>query len=167
MPRLFEGELPVFNIGTNSGQSCDPELSAAVQAICAGSGQPTIANGRFKGGYITRSSGKPALGVHAIQMELAMRAYLREPAIVREDNWPPKFDLDVAAPARAMFIAGPAVKVLVTVEKISVLLSAVGDRIEPAAPPASRKRSTPRFTATSTKTPRGREMLSCAAFGTS
>ena len=72
-----------------------------MQAICAGSGQPTIANGRFKGGYITRSSGKPALGVHAIQMELAMRAYLREPAIVREDNWPPKFDLDVAAPARA------------------------------------------------------------------
>ncbi len=101
VPRLFEGELPVFNIGTNSGQSCDPVLSAAVQAICAGSGQPTIANGRFKGGYITRSSGKPALGVHAIQMELAMRAYLREPAIVREDNWPPKFDLDVAAPARA------------------------------------------------------------------
>ena len=101
VPRLFEGELPVFNIGTNSGRSCDGELSAAVQVICAGSGLPTIANGRFKGGYITRSTGRPALGIHAIQMELAMRAYLREPAIVREDNWPPAYDLEVAAPARA------------------------------------------------------------------
>ena len=101
VPRLFEGELPVFNIGTNGGRSCDQELSAAVQMVCAASGEPTIANGRFKGGYITRSSGRPDIGVHAIQMELAMRGYLREPAIVREDNWPPPYDLDVAAPARA------------------------------------------------------------------
>lgn len=100
IPRLFEGELPVFNIGTNSGRSCDQELSAAVQAICAGSGHPTAANGRFKGGHITRSMGRPDFGIHAIQMELAMRAYLREPAVLREDNWPPAFDLDFAAPAR-------------------------------------------------------------------
>src|SRR5262249_17073548 len=26
LPRLFPGELPVFNIGTNSGRSCDPRL---------------------------------------------------------------------------------------------------------------------------------------------
>ncbi len=101
VPRLFEGELPVFNIGTNAGRSCDQGLSAAVQAICAASGEPTVANGRFKGGFITRSCGKPDAGVHAIQMELAMRAYLNEPDAVREDNWPPPFDLDVAAPARA------------------------------------------------------------------
>ena len=101
VPRLFEGELPVFNIGTNTGRSCDQELSAAAQAICAASGLPTVANGRFKGGYITRSHGRPELGVHAIQMELAMRAYLREPAVVREDNWPPPFDLEFAGPVRA------------------------------------------------------------------
>lgn len=100
VPRLFDGELPVFNIGTNSGRSCDQELSAAVQMICAGSGHPTVANGRFTGGYITRSVGRPSLGIHAIQMELAMRAYLREPLIVREDNWPPAFDLEFAGPAR-------------------------------------------------------------------
>jgi formiminoglutamase len=101
IPRLFDGELPVFNIGTNGGKSCDQELSAACQAIGAASGQPTIANGRFKGGYITRSTGRPENGVHAIQMELAMRSYLREPAVVREDNWPPPFDLEIAAPTRA------------------------------------------------------------------
>lgn len=102
VPHLFEGELPVFNIGTNSGKSCAAELSAAVQAIAAASGLPTVANGRFKGGYITRSSGRPENGVHAIQMELAMRAYLREPTVIREDNWPPPFDLEFAGPARAV-----------------------------------------------------------------
>lgn len=101
VPRLFEGELPVFNIGTNAGRSCDGELSGAVQAICAASGEPTVANGRFKGGYITRVFGRPEVGVHAIQMEMAMRGYLREPAMVREDNWPPPFDLEFAGPARA------------------------------------------------------------------
>ncbi len=34
-PRLFEGELPHFNIGTNGGRSCDPALSRAVEAACA------------------------------------------------------------------------------------------------------------------------------------
>ena len=32
IPRLFPGELPVFNIGTNDGKSCDPALHAAVAA---------------------------------------------------------------------------------------------------------------------------------------
>jgi N-formylglutamate deformylase len=36
----------------------------------------TVRNGRFKGGWTTRHYGKPAKGVHAIQMELAQRAYL-------------------------------------------------------------------------------------------
>src|SRR5690349_4562995 len=34
IPRLFEGTLPVFNIGTNSGKSCAPELTAAVATAC-------------------------------------------------------------------------------------------------------------------------------------
>lgn len=99
--RLFEGELPVFNIGTNGGRSCDQELSAAVQMICVASGLPTVANGRFKGGYITRHYGRPDNGVHAIQMELAMRAYLTEPAVPDETNWPVPLDEAIAAPARA------------------------------------------------------------------
>ncbi|KTC49180.1 hypothetical protein AO269_28820 [Pseudomonas putida] len=35
-------------------------------------------NGRFKGGYITRQYGSPAHGVHAVQLELAQRAYMQE-----------------------------------------------------------------------------------------
>ena len=36
-----------------------------------------VTNGRFKGGYTTRHYGAPAQGVHAVQMELACRGYLR------------------------------------------------------------------------------------------
>ena len=35
-------------------------------------------NGRFKGGYITRSFGDPARGVHAIQLELSQITYMDE-----------------------------------------------------------------------------------------
>src|SRR5262245_25716259 len=37
IPRLFPGELPVFNIGTHDGAACDPALAAAVASICGAS----------------------------------------------------------------------------------------------------------------------------------
>ena len=37
-----------------------------------------VANGRFKGGYITRQYGKPAAGVDAVQLELAQLNYMDE-----------------------------------------------------------------------------------------
>jgi len=88
IPRLFQGELPNFNIGTNDGKSCDPRITERVAAICAGTGLPYVVNGRFKGGYITRHYGRPEDGVHAIQMELACRGYMDEPDTPTPDNWP-------------------------------------------------------------------------------
>ena len=35
-------------------------------------------NGRFKGGFITRHYGNRHEGVHAVQLEMAWRAYLDE-----------------------------------------------------------------------------------------
>jgi N-formylglutamate deformylase len=78
VPRFFDGELPVFNIGTNDGGTCDPALTQSVERICRATGEPTVVNGRFKGGWTTRHYGRPETGVHAIQMELAMRCYLDE-----------------------------------------------------------------------------------------
>ena len=87
--RLFEGELPQFNIGTNNGASCDATLTAALERICAASSFTSITNGRFRGGWITRHYGEPEKGIHALQMELAMRGYLYEPeAELHEANWP-------------------------------------------------------------------------------
>src|SRR3546814_6313251 len=39
VPRLFDGELPQFNIGTNGGATAAPELETIVANICAASGQ--------------------------------------------------------------------------------------------------------------------------------
>ena len=55
VPRLFDGLLPHFNLGTNSGKSCAPELARSVETICDQSGFSVVLNGRFKGGYIAGS----------------------------------------------------------------------------------------------------------------
>ncbi|MBX9462152.1 MAG: N-formylglutamate deformylase [Aquamicrobium sp.] len=103
IPRLFPGELPVFNLGTNGGASADPQLEAKVTALLEASGDSFVVNGRFRGGWITRHYGRPEEGVHALQMELACRGYLREPVgPVDETNWPVAYDPDFAAPLRAV-----------------------------------------------------------------
>ncbi|NIV17206.1 MAG: N-formylglutamate deformylase [Woeseiaceae bacterium] len=78
VPRLFEGELPELNIGTWDNRSCDPRMTGAVLAAADSGSYSVVANGRFKGGHITRHYGRPADGVHAIQLELAQRAYMNE-----------------------------------------------------------------------------------------
>lgn len=79
IPRLFEGTLPVFNIGTNDGQSCAAGVEALAADVCRGAeGFSTVVNGRFKGGWTIRHHGDPGAGVHAIQMELAQRVYMDE-----------------------------------------------------------------------------------------
>ena len=92
VPRLFDGRLPQFNIGTDGGRTCDGALAAAVHAACLVSGHATILDGRFRGGWTTRHYGRPAGGVHAIQMELAQRGYLEEPDRPDPGNWPTPLD---------------------------------------------------------------------------
>lgn len=79
IPYLFEGTLPDFNIGTDSGRSCAPELEAIVRDHCQGAaGYTTVVNGRFRGGWTTRHYGQPLQGRHAVQLELAQSTYLEE-----------------------------------------------------------------------------------------
>lgn len=101
IPRLFAGELPAFNLGTNSGASADPALVRDVEDRLRSSRQSFVVNGRFKGGWITRSFGEPHEGVDALQMELACRTYMHEPAAgVSESNWPSPFSEAQAANTR-------------------------------------------------------------------
>ncbi len=94
IPRLFEGVLPNFNIGTNDGKSCDGEITERVAAICGEDKNFSyVVNGRFKGGYITRHYGAPAAGVNALQMELACGGYMAEPEVPDPENWPSPLEL--------------------------------------------------------------------------
>jgi N-formylglutamate deformylase len=103
IPRLFAGTLPHFNIGSNSGGSCDAALVRSIESICDATAFTRVTDGRFRGGYTTRHYGRPRDGVHAVQMELACRAYLREPAgEVDSASWPCAYDEAFAAPLRAV-----------------------------------------------------------------
>jgi N-formylglutamate amidohydrolase len=78
VPSLFDGELRVLNIGTWDGRSCSRVIEDAVAGVADASPYDAVVNGRFKGGYITRRYGRPEQGVHALQLELAQRAYMDE-----------------------------------------------------------------------------------------
>ena len=88
VPRFFDGRLPDLNIGTGGGMSAGPALIAAVASEAgAVEGFSQVLDGRFRGGYITRNYGNPAVGVHAIQLELSQATYMEEspPWNFRED----------------------------------------------------------------------------------
>ena len=86
VPALFDGELPVLNLGTWDGQSCDPAIADAVMATATASPYAAVMNARFKGGYITRHYGQPKEQVHAMQLELAQRAYMNEKTLEFEED---------------------------------------------------------------------------------
>jgi N-formylglutamate deformylase len=91
VPRFFSGRLPDLNLGTANGASCAPSLETrAAGVLGAAPGFTCVVNGRFKGGYITRHYGRPAQGVHALQLEIAQECYM--------DETPPyRWDADRAA----------------------------------------------------------------------
>jgi len=79
VPRFFEGQLPDFNFGSANGESCSNDLMSRVMELDF-SPYSSVANGRFKGGYITRGYGKPDENIHAIQLELSQHTYMDEPS---------------------------------------------------------------------------------------
>jgi len=104
--RLFDGLLPNFNIGTNSGTSCTSAITTLVEQLTDASSFTRITNGRFKGGWITRHYGQPQNGIHALQMELACRGYLQEPqATFTQQNWPAPYNPAFAEPLRTILIS--------------------------------------------------------------
>ena len=79
VPRFFEGRLPDLNLGTVGGDSVDAGLATRLLGICEGAaGFSSVLNGRFTGGYITRAYGRPAEGVHAVQLEQSQITYMNE-----------------------------------------------------------------------------------------
>ncbi|APG47594.1 N-formylglutamate deformylase [Phaeobacter porticola] len=78
VPRLFDGVLPDFNLGTNSGASTAARFESCAEKFLQSASYSFVKNGRFKGGYITRHYGRPSQNVHALQLEIAQATYMRE-----------------------------------------------------------------------------------------
>lgn len=94
VPRFFEGRLPDLNFGTGDGISADPALLARLTTVAETTeGYSHAVNGRFKGGYITRTYGAPGKNIHAVQLELSQITYMNE-------NAPYEFREDLAAGIR-------------------------------------------------------------------
>jgi N-formylglutamate amidohydrolase len=85
VPALFEGALPDLNIGTNGAESCAASVAAAVRSPAEASEFTWVLDGRFRGGHITRHYGRPADGIHAVQLELAQRTYMDESSRAFDD----------------------------------------------------------------------------------
>ena len=78
LPRLFDAKLPDLNLGTQDGRTAAPALQKAAESAAAVGPFTWVANGRFKGGYITRHFGAPHEGIHAIQLEMCQSTYMNE-----------------------------------------------------------------------------------------
>ena len=65
--------------GKANGASCSPALQTRIEReLAAQTDYDWVANGRFKGGHITRHYADPGNGIDAIQLELSQRTYMDE-----------------------------------------------------------------------------------------
>lgn len=86
LPFLFEDRLPDLNLGTAAGASCSPALQQRLETVLGAQTEyDWVANGRFKGGHITRHYGRPAEGVEAVQLEISQRNYMDENSFQYDD----------------------------------------------------------------------------------
>ena len=78
-------------------------LTTGIEGVCQSSPWSSVVNGRFKGGWITRTYGRPTNGIHAAQMELALRGYLPDEA--DPPRWDPEFAHPIQRTLRAVLDA--------------------------------------------------------------
>lgn len=72
-----------FVIGDCHGRSCAPDLSAEVARVLRGMGYSVVANDPYPGGFTTRHYGRPATGIHAVQIEVNRALYMDEQSYAR------------------------------------------------------------------------------------
>ena len=108
LPYLFEDRLPDLNLGTAAGASCSPALQQRLEkALGAQTEYDWVANGRFKGGHITRHYGRPAEGVEAVQLEISQRNYMDEDS----------FEYDQAKAGRLQCVLRPLLEAALVAER--------------------------------------------------
>ena len=100
VPRLFEGKLPDFNVGTAHGGACHPGLLLRLAEALGNYGEERlVVDGRFTGGFITRHYGDPDNRIHSFQLELSMANYCGE---LPPWNYAPDKAAEVRPALRAM-----------------------------------------------------------------
>jgi N-formylglutamate amidohydrolase len=101
------GARPDFVIGDRFGASADPRLSQLARDTLQSLGYEVQMNRPYAGGYITERHGRPAGGVHAIQIEINRGIYMNETTLQAK----PDFDAlrsDINTFAGHLFASAPA-----------------------------------------------------------
>jgi N-formylglutamate deformylase len=70
--------VPDIVLGDAHGAACAPAVIRQVEAYLVGCGYVVRRNDPYAGGYVTRHYGRPALQVHALQIEIARGLYMSE-----------------------------------------------------------------------------------------
>ena len=74
-----------FVIGDAHGTACSPRVVRRLETLLTEMGYRVRRNEPYAGGYITRTYGRPAQNVHAVQIEIARSLYMDEARYER--NW--------------------------------------------------------------------------------
>lgn len=87
---LRAGEPPIdFVLGDRFGVSSAPGLPILMESFLARKGFNVVRNAPYAGGYVATAYGRPARGVHVLQLEINRALYLDEERFTRTDNFDP------------------------------------------------------------------------------
>ncbi len=90
-----------FVLGDRYGAACAPEIAEAAAAILADLGYLVARNKPYAGGYNTEHYGRPAEGLHALQVEINRGLYMNERSFQPTSDFL-RVAADIAAFARAL-----------------------------------------------------------------
>jgi len=76
VPGIQKEPFPDLILGDNEGKTASKALINTTLGVLNKSGKTVEHNHPFKGGYITRSFGKPTENIHALQLEMAKTNYM-------------------------------------------------------------------------------------------
>ena len=74
---MLSGDVD-FILGDCYGGACADAVTAHVEAFLLRSGVTVRRNNPYSGGYVTQTYGRPAEGVHVLQLEISRRLYMDE-----------------------------------------------------------------------------------------
>ncbi len=85
--RPDENHRADFIIGDRYGTSCNPQISAWLETWLENRGYSVRRNKPYAGGYITETYGAPAMGVHALQIEVNRSLYMNEMTLEKHSGF--------------------------------------------------------------------------------
>ena len=97
---------PDFVIGDRFGASCDPRATRVAREAIAHLGYQAHVNRPYAGGFITEHYGRPAQGVHALQIEINRSLYLDEASLQPTASFA-RLQRDLNTLVQRLFVAMP------------------------------------------------------------